>query len=295
MTTIATLRGVAKKYGATWALHATDLDLRTGVTGLLGPNGAGKSTLLRLLATAQPPTSGAITVAGHDVTGSAAGRTAARRLLGYLPQEVGFPRRTTAFDFLDYVAVLKEWTDTGRRHREVLRVLELVDLGPLATKRISALSGGQRRRLAISQAFMGDPVLVVLDEPTTGLDPEQRASLRGVLSEQARTSAVLLATHQTEDVAALCDRVIVLDAGAVCFDGTVAELVATAAGRVFVGSEPNHGALGSWRTGSGEVRSIGGTPRPDSRVVEPAVEDAYLLMRAHPGEQPTTTHEGVVP
>ena len=124
----------------------------------------------------------------------------------------------------------------------------------MGDKRVAALSGGQRRRLAIAQALMGSPTLVVLDEPTTGLDPEQRASLRGLLSEQARTCGVLLATHQTEDVAALCDRVIVLDAGAVCFDGPVPDLVATAAGRVWVGSEPNDGALSSWRTGSGEVR-----------------------------------------
>jgi ABC-2 type transport system ATP-binding protein len=216
-------------------------------------------------------------------------------VIGYLPQEVGFPRRTTAFDFLDYIAVLKEWSDTAPRHREVRRVLDLVDLGPLSGKRVSALSGGQRRRLAIAQAFMGDPALVVLDEPTTGLDPEQRASLRGLLSEQARKSAVLLATHQTEDVSALCDRVIVLDAGAVCFDGTVTDLVATATGRVFVGSVPNDGAMGSWRTGSGEVRSIGGTPQPGARVVEPAVEDAYLLMRARATGQSTTRHEGVAP
>jgi ABC-2 type transport system ATP-binding protein len=280
MEPIATLRGVTKKYGRTVALSSTDLDLGLGVIGLLGPNGAGKSTLLRLLATAHPPTTGRITVAGHDVTGTLAERTRARRQLGYLPQEVGFPRRTTAFDFLDYIAVLKEWSQTEARHREVRRVLDLVDLGSLGAKRISDLSGGQRRRLTISQALMGDPSLVVLDEPTTGLDPEQRASLRGLLSQQARRSAVLLATHQTEDVAALCDRVIVLDGGAVCFDGTVAALIATAAGQVWVGPEPNAGALTFWRTGTGAMRSIGGTPRPDAHAVEPVVEDAYLLMRS---------------
>ena len=280
MTAIARLRGVSKRYGRTLALAPTDLDLSAGVVGLLGPNGAGKSTLLRLLATAQQPSTGSITVAGHDVTGTPAERTRARRLLGYLPQEVGFPRRTTAFDFLDYVAVLKEWSDTTARHTEVRRVLHLVDLGTLGTKRISTLSGGQRRRLAIAQALMGDPAMVILDEPTTGLDPEQRASLRGLLSQQAATSAVLLATHQTEDVATLCDRVIVLDAGTIGFDGTVAELVATAAGQVWVAQEPNAGAHTSWRTGTGATRSVGGTPGPDARPVEPAVEDAYLLMRA---------------
>ena len=276
---IASLRGVSKNYGSTRALRELDLDLHPGVIGLLGPNGAGKSTLLRLLATSQRPSTGTISVAGHDITGTLPERTAARRVLGYLPQEVGLPPRMTAFGFVDYIAVLKEWSDNSSRHAEVRRVLDMVGLGDRGTKRISALSGGQRRRLALAQSLMGDPRLVVLDEPTTGLDPEQRASLRGILSEQARTSAVLLATHQTEDVSALCDRVIVLDAGQVCFDGTVRELISTAEGEVWVGPEASHGAHASWRTGAGEVRSVGGRPHPDSRAAEPATEDAYLLLR----------------
>ncbi len=278
-TPIAVLRDVSKSYGSTRALLPTSLDLHPGVIGLLGPNGAGKSTLLRLLATSLRPTSGSITVAGHEVTGTLAEKTAARRVLGYLPQEVGFPQRMSAFSFLDYVAVLKEWSNTPARHTEVRRVLDLVGLGDRGTKRISALSGGQRHRLALAQTMMGNPCLVVLDEPTTGLDPEQRASLRGILSEQARTSVVLLATHQTEDVSALCDRVIVLDTGTICFDGTVLELVATATGQVWVGAEANQDALASWRTGTGEVRSVGGQPATGSRAVEPATEDAYLLLR----------------
>jgi ABC-2 type transport system ATP-binding protein len=285
---IAELSGVTKSYGSTLALDSTDLTLEPGVIGLLGPNGAGKSTLLRLLATAMPPSSGRIIVAGHEVTGSIAERTAARRQLGYLPQEVGFPRGMTAFGFLDYIAVLKEWSTKETRHREVRRVLDLVNLGDRAGKRIRALSGGQRRRLTLAQAFVGEPDLIILDEPTTGLDPEQRASLRGVLSHHATNGTVLLATHQTEDVAAVCDRVIVLDEGQVRFDGAVPELVGTAEGQVWVGPVANDGALSSWRTGTGAIRSVGGTPSSDAVRAEPAVEDAYLLMRTHVSEPERT-------
>jgi ABC-2 type transport system ATP-binding protein len=277
---IASLRGVSKKYGSTCALNTLDLDLYAGVVGLLGPNGAGKSTLLRLLATSLPPTTGRITVGGHEVTGTLAERTAARRRLAYLPQEVGFPRRMSAFGFLDYVAVLKEWRDRDERHREVQRVLALVQLADKGTKRVSSLSGGQRRRLGLAQALMGTPDLVILDEPTTGLDPEQRASLRGVLSAAAGTGCVLLATHQTEDVSALCDRVIVLDGGRVRFDGGVVDLVEQARGQVWIAPSANHDALSSWRTGTGAVKSVGGLPGADAVPAEPTVEDAYLLMRA---------------
>jgi ABC-2 type transport system ATP-binding protein len=277
---VARLDGVSRSFGRRTVLAPTDLTLRRGVIGLLGPNGAGKTTMLRLLATTLPPSTGRISVAGHDVTGSHAERTAARRRIGYLPQEVAFPRGMTSFGFLDYVAVLKEWTDTDARHREVQRVLGLMQLAKCARIKVARLSGGQRRRLAVAQALMGSPELVILDEPTTGLDPEQRASLRGILSGLAGT--VLLATHQTEDVSALCDRVLVIDSGVLRFDGTVPELVATAAGRVHVAVEPLPGAQSAWRTGSGAMRSVGGRPGADAVPVEPSVEDAYLLLRGEP-------------
>jgi ABC-2 type transport system ATP-binding protein len=278
----AVLDGASKRYGSTVALAPTDLRLEPGLIGLLGPNGAGKTTLIRLLATALSPTTGRISLAGHDVTGSAAERTEARRRLGYLPQEVHFPRSMTAFAFLDYIAVLKEWNVRSARHQEVRRVLELVNLGEQGGRKVRALSGGQRRRLSIAQAFIGNPSLIVLDEPTTGLDPEQRASLRGVLTRHAGVATVLLATHQTEDISALCDRVIILDEGRIRFDGAVSELIATAAGQVWVGEVETKGALSSWRMPSGAVKSVGGSPAPSCELAEPAVEDAYLLLRANP-------------
>ncbi|MEV8517355.1 ATP-binding cassette domain-containing protein [Dactylosporangium sp. NPDC051484] len=278
MTRLVQARALTKRYGSTTALDAVDLDLDVGVTGLLGPNGAGKTTLIRMLTTAIPPTSGRITVLGYDATAGPAQRAEVRRVLGYLPQELQFPRGMTCFAFVDYIAVLKEWTSTAARHAEVRRVLDLVGLSERTTRRIRTLSGGQRRRLALAQSLIGDPRLLVLDEPTTGLDPEQRASLRALLSERGRTGAVVLATHQTEDVAALCDRVIVVAAGRIHFDGKVRDFVGTAAGRVWLAGVELPGAQASWRTADGQVRSIGGQPTAEAVAAEPSVEDAYLLM-----------------
>jgi ABC-2 type transport system ATP-binding protein len=270
------LTGVGKKYGRSPALSEVDLSLAPGITGLLGPNGAGKTTLLRILATALAADQGQVQVLGHDPT-TTAGRTTIRRSLGYLPQEAGFPRGFTTFGFVDYLAILKEWADRDTRHAEVRRVLDQVDLGGLATKRVHALSGGQRRRVLLAQALLGQPEFLVLDEPTTGLDPEQRARLRDILSTAGETATLVLSTHQTEDVAALCERVIVLDGGRVHFDGSVAELVTSAAGRVWMAAERHPGARHSWRTGSGQWRNVGDPP-PDVVLVEPSLEDAYLLL-----------------
>ena len=275
---LISLRGVGRSFGATQALADVDLDLHAGVIGLLGPNGAGKTTLLRLLATALPPSGGKVRVLGRDVE-VLAERTEIRRRLGYLPQEVGFPRGFTAFAFVDYIALLKEWADPAARHAEVRRVLDQVGLSDAATKRIRAMSGGQRRRVALAQALLGSPPVLILDEPTTGVDPEQRVTLRTVLAELARTSIVVLSTHQTEDVAALCERVVVLDRGRVRYDGAVTDLVYRAAGRVWLADQPDPAATVSWRTGTGRYRNVAAHARDDVEHVEPSLEDAYLLLR----------------
>jgi ABC-2 type transport system ATP-binding protein len=214
-------------------------------------------------------------------------RTGIRRRLGYLPQEVGFPRGFTAFAFVDYIALLKEWTEQAARHAEVRRVLDQVGLSNLVTKRIRAMSGGQRRRVALAQALLGSPPVLILDEPTSGVDPEQRVTLRTVLAEIARTSIVVLSTHQTEDVAALCERVIVLDQGRVRYDGQVTELVRQAAGRVWLADQPDPAATVSWRTGTGRYRNVAAHARDGVEHVEPSLEDAYLLLRGElPDSQP---------
>jgi ABC-2 type transport system ATP-binding protein len=270
------LNDVTKRYGRTAALDQVTLQLTSGITGLLGPNGAGKTTLLRILATALAADHGDVRVLGEDPAATP-GRLAIRRSLGYLPQEAGFPRGFTTFGFVDYIAILKEWSEKAARHAEVRRVLDLADLAAVAPKRVHALSGGQRRRVLLAQALLGDPDLLVLDEPTTGLDPEQRARLRDILGQAGQSATILISTHQTEDVAALCERVIVLDEGRVHFDGTVHDLVQAADGRVWMAAERDPGARHAWRTGTGRWRNVGDPP-PEAETVEPSVEDAYLLL-----------------
>ncbi|MEV7390931.1 MULTISPECIES: ABC transporter ATP-binding protein [unclassified Streptomyces] len=275
MTPTVSASGLSLRYGGTRALDDVSLRLSPGVTGLLGPNGAGKTTLLRVLATSVPADSGAFTVLGHD-PGTSAGRQEVRRRLGYLPQTPGFHPDFTAFEFVDYVAILKEMTDRAVRHREVRAVLDGVDLSDVRGKRVKKLSGGMRQRVALAAALIGDPGFLVLDEPTVGLDPEQRMRFRELIAQAGEGRTVLLSTHQTEDVAMLCHRVLVMAGGRILFDGTPAELTARAAGRVWSSTERDPGAKAGWRTGTGSFRNVG-SPPAGVELLEPTLEDGYLL------------------
>ena len=270
---------VEKRYGRVRALDGVTLDVGPSVTGLLGPNGAGKTTLMRIAATVLAPDRGTLRLLGRDPS-SATDRVEIRRRLGYMPQEPGFYRSFTTFAFVDYVAILKEMTDRSGRHDEVRRVLAAVGLEDVAHRKVKALSGGMRRRLALAQALLGSPELLVLDEPTAGLDPEQRLRFREVVSQLSPRPTVLLSTHQTEDVTALCERVIVLAGGEVRFDGTPAGLAATAGGHVWIADARDDGALLAWRMGDGRYRHVGDPP-PGAVTVDPTIDDAYLLMVSH--------------
>jgi ABC-2 type transport system ATP-binding protein len=267
---------VTKSFGRTRALAGVTFSAGQGVTGLLGPNGAGKTTLLRMLATVLAPDAGTLRLLGRDPQ-DAGDRLAIRRRLGYLPQEPGFHRGFTVFEFVDYVAILKELTDRRARHDEVRRVIDVVGLSDVADRRIRALSGGMRRRVGVAQAILGDPELVVLDEPTAGLDPEQRLRFRDLVSRIGDNRSVILSTHQTEDVAALCPHVVVVDGGRVVYDGGPAELTATARGRVWLDDVRSPSAQLAWRTPEGAVRNIGDAPTGADMVL-PTLEDAYLLL-----------------
>ena len=270
------MSALRKRYGRTDAVAGLNLRIEPGITGLLGPNGAGKTTLMRMLATVLAPTDGRLRLLGLNPTDPQE-RTEVRRRLGYMPQEPGFHRQFTAFEFVDYVAILKEWTDTRARHREVRRVLERVGLGDVAGQRIRKLSGGMRRRVALAQALLGEPDLLVLDEPTAALDPEQRLRFREIASELGDERIVLFSTHQTTDVAALCQRVIVMRDGVAVFDGTPAQLSGLAGDRVWIADGRDGAAQLWWRTAEGRHRHVG-YPPPGAQLVEPTIEDGYLLL-----------------
>src|SRR5262245_18810701 len=269
--------GLSRRYGATRALDQVSLTLNRGITGLLGPNGAGKTTLLSILATVGEPDAGRVSVFGLDPR-DAAERLELRRRLGYLPQELGYYRHFTVAGFLDYVAILKEITDRRRRAEEVARVLAALGLERRARTRIRALSGGLRQRLGIAQALLGRLDLLILDEPTAGLDPSQRLRFRELLSDLPGDPVIVLSTHQADDVAAICQRVVVLLQGRVRFTGTPAELADLAAGRVWTVDQRDERAYLSWRGPDNRWRHIGETPPVGVEVVPPTVEDGYLQL-----------------
>jgi ABC-2 type transport system ATP-binding protein len=266
--------GLSLRFGRTTALDDVSFVLHDGVTGLLGPNGAGKTTLLRILATAIGADGGQLDVLGANPR-TTSGRLAIRRRLGYLPQNPGFHPHFTAFEFVDYIAILKEILDG--RHEEVRRVLHAVGLDDRRSTKIKALSGGMRQRVGLAAALLGEPALVILDEPTVGLDPEQRLRFRELVAGIGEGRTVLLSTHQTEDVMTVCQRVIVLHEGRLRFEGTPGELAAVADGRVWTGPARAPEALAAWRTGTGVYRNIGHPP-PGAHLVEPTIEDGYLTL-----------------
>ena len=278
------VEGVRKSYGGVAALAELDLELGPGITGLLGPNGAGKTTLIRILATLLSPSAGQVGVNGWW-TSDLRDRVEIRRRLGYLPQDLGLYPRFTVFEFVDYLALLKELEDPAERHRRVRAALAAVELEDLARRKIRTLSGGMRRRVGIAQAIVADPLLLLLDEPTTGLDPEQRMRFRQLIAGIGEQRTVVLSTHLVEDVAAVCTQVVVLWQGRVRFHGTPSQLRQLADGQVWSSPEAPAGAVASWRTESGAYRVLGERPSPAAEAVAPTVEDGYLLVCARAREE----------
>jgi len=230
-----TLTDVHRSFGKNKAVDGVSMELGPGVFGLLGPNGAGKTSLLRVLATVLPPSSGEIALLGRDPHMSAARRDIRRRL-GYLPQNLGYYPSFTVVEFIEYFALLKEMP-TSAVPKAVAAAVERVDLGPKAKAKLRTLSGGMLRRVGIAQAIVNNPDLLLLDEPTAGLDPEQRVQFRSLMRSLGENATVIASTHLVEDVGAACSEVALMSAGKIVFRGTPGELTARGEGHS-VGDAP---------------------------------------------------------
>lgn len=225
------IKNLVHVYGnGTRALDDVSLSVPTGMFGLLGPNGAGKSTLMRSIATLQTPTSGAIDFDGIDVIRNP---EMLRRTLGYLPQDFGVYPRVSAYDMLDHMAVLKGVASGKDRKQTVETLLNQTNLWSVRNKAIAGFSGGMRQRFGIAQALIGNPKLIIVDEPTAGLDPEERNRFLNLLAEIADNVVIILSTHIVEDVADLCPRMAVLAGGKIQLEGAPVELMRRLDGRVW--------------------------------------------------------------
>jgi len=273
---------LTKYYGKVRALKGIDLEIGTGVFGLLGPNGAGKTTFIRIIATLLPPTSGKATVFGHDVVQD---KIPIRKMLGYLPQEYGAYPKLTGWEYLEYIAILK-----GIRHprRQIAQLLAQFRLTEVAKRRVTSYSIGMLRRLGIVQALLGDPKVLLVDEPTGGLDPEERVRFRELLMGLGSERIVVLSTHIVEDVAMVCDRLAVLKEGEIVYQGTTQGLIQAFQGKVYeveVLEDEAKMWLSIWgervlttqRRDAGRVVHVLGKVE-GGRPVAPSLEDAYLAL-----------------
>ncbi|HKV06592.1 MAG TPA: ABC transporter ATP-binding protein [Thermoanaerobaculia bacterium] len=291
-----TIRDLVKVYpGPVTALQGVTLDVPPGMFGLLGPNGAGKSTLMKILAGLLEPTSGQIALDGQDVI---ARPEWMRSRLGYLPQEFGFYPHLTGEKMLTYLLELKGVEAPGGLKRLVGELLERVNLASAAKRRVKTYSGGMRQRLGIAQAIAGDPRLIIVDEPTAGLDPEERLRFYRLLAELAQDRIVLLSTHIVEDVAVLCPRFAVIRKGRLVAQTAPSEARAALAGKIFEGrvaSEEMEEVKRRLRVtqavlveGKNRVR----VHQPDGQApagfepVPATLEDAYLLLMQDAAEPP---------
>ncbi len=262
------------------ALKDLDLDLKApSLVGLLGPNGAGKSTLMKLLVAALMPTGGAIRVDGQPLDKS---DRALKEKLGYLPQDFGLFDELTVKQFLDYMAALK---GVQEPKAAIQRVIQAVNLEEKARAKIRTLSGGQRQRVGIAQALLGDPPFLIFDEPTVGLDPEERIHFRNLFSRTAQDRLVLLSTHIIEDVQSVCDRLVVIHHGRILFSGTPEGLIQSAAGHVGTFLEKDaaqeRGLHITARVNTSRgvrCRAVADKLPAYVQAEEPSLEDAYLYL-----------------
>jgi ABC-2 type transport system ATP-binding protein len=285
------IRDLSKTYAnGVQALKNVSLQIPTGMFGLLGPNGAGKSSLMRTIATLQDPDSGTIQLDGLDVL---ANKPAARRLLGYLPQEFGLYPRVSAETMLDHFAVLKGVVGRGERKSLVEALLKQVNLWDVRKRKLGTYSGGMRQRFGIAQALIGAPKLIIVDEPTAGLDPEERNRFLNLLAEIGENVVVILSTHIVEDVTDLCPRMAIISEGRVLFSGRPTEALQALEGRIWRKAIA-HSAIETYKSrfivlstrlsGGNTIIHVlaDGLPEEGFAAVAPDLEDVYFgQLRQH--------------
>ncbi|MGV8931344.1 MAG: ABC transporter ATP-binding protein [Luteimonas sp.] len=285
------IRDLSKTYAnGVQALKGITLDIPTGMFGLLGPNGAGKSTLMRTIATLQDADSGSVHLGELDVL---ADKTEARRRLGYLPQEFGVYPKVSAIAMLDHFAILKGVVDGKQRKELVQALLQQVNLWPVRHRKLGTFSGGMRQRFGIAQALIGQPQLIIVDEPTAGLDPEERNRFLNLLAEVGEQVVVILSTHIVEDVTDLCPRMAIIAQGELRLSGEPLETIRSLDGRVWKKTVDKaalnehfaaHSVLSTRLVGGQPVIHVlsDGNPGAGFSAVAPDLEDVYFgeLRRA---------------
>ncbi len=292
-----TITGLSKTYSnGVQALKGLNLTIGNNMFGLLGPNGAGKSTLMRTIATLQEPDSGEIWLDGINVIKQ---KDTVRRLLGYLPQEFGVYPKISALDMLDHLAVMKGVTNSGERKGMVEALLNQTNLWDARKKALSTYSGGMKQRFGIAQALLANPKLIIVDEPTAGLDPAERHRFLNLLSSIGRDVIVILSTHIVEDVRELCNRMAIISNGELLLEGAPNDALATLANRIWSKLVTDESELATIEAqlqvvsvqllgGAHEVRVYSETdPGSGFRPVDPNLEDVYFLnMERHTATQP---------
>lgn len=280
---------LSKTYGKKQALHNISLTIPSGMYGLLGRNGAGKTSLMRILATLSVPTNGEITINGISIKETAK----IREIVGYLPQDFSIYRNMTVYSAMDYLGLLSGIPDKVRKIR-IADLLEMVNLKENYGTKVKALSGGMKRRLGIAQALLHNPQILIVDEPTAGLDPEERIRFRNLLSEFADDRIVLLSTHIASDIESTCEGVAVLNEGKLIFNGSTEELIGQAEGKVYSISvskkadksiKDKYTILGKNTAHSGlQYRILSETPPEEKGKIEmPTLEDGYMYLLQQTG------------
>lgn len=279
-----TIHNLSKTYpNGVHALKNVNLQISQGMFGLLGPNGAGKSSLMRTIATLQDADQGEVKFAGVDVLKD---KENIRRRLGYLPQEFGVYPKISAEELLDYLATLKGVTDAKARKKLIAELLELTNLSSAKKRAVATYSGGMKQRFGIAQALIGEPELIIVDEPTAGLDPEERLRFYNILSEIGRGVTVILSTHIVSDVSDLCQNFAIINHGQVLAQATPTAAMATMQNRVWSklidkqelpAVEAAHKVVASrFTAGKLLVKVFGEKPGPDFLQSEPSLEDFYF-------------------